>query len=320
MITYSHYRPADAHQCVELWNSALGDDFPLDVRLWRQNVDHSSRMLAEASIIARDDENPGVGIVGLTVVKAPRHIGAIVVRPEYQRQGIGTEMMAMAEQTLGADTPGNWVVGQDYNHFFPGVPAEAVGALAFFENRLGFTPGEGYAYDLRRNLADYAIAPDVQARIKELADHEGIELRQCESRDLSKMIDFIAANFSHRWVADTITRLNVETTPAEVAIARRTGSGEIVGFAHTFSFNSRYAGPSVYWRALLGPKYGGLGPMGIDQRLRGQGLGLALLSYAVQTVKDRGVEQMAIDWTELTGFYAKCGFEPWKRYVPMRRK
>ena len=317
MINYTHYKPSDAHAVVEVWNEALGQSFPLDLRLWRQNVDDSSYTVAEASMVARDDED-GNRVVGFLIVKSPKHLSCIAVSPSHQRKGIGAEMVAMAEQAIGSDTTAKWVVGQDSNHFFPGVPAEFASALEFFEHRLGYTRGAGYSVDLVRELADYKIEDRVQKRIDELAA-DGIVLAPCADTDLSALGDHVAANFSHRWLADTIHRLNVETTPREIIIAKRPAAGDVIGFAHTFTNSSRYVGPSIYWRALLGPKYGGLGPIGVDKDMRSIGLGLALLSYAVQTVKDRGATCMAIDWTDLVDFYGKIGFRPWKRYISMRQ-
>lgn len=316
MIEYSHYKPADAHAAVDVWNAALGEAFPVDLRLWRQNVDESAATSLDESLVARDTDAAD-RVVGILIIKSPKHINCIAVDPTHQRRGIGTEMIAMAQQAIAASVDSKWIVGQDRNHFFPGVPAECVGAIQFFESRLGLRPGTGPVVDLARDLKEYAIEPRVQDRIAALASN-GILLAPCEVTDLAALGDHIAANFSHRWLADTIHRLNVETTPREIIIAKRPATGEVIGFAHTYTNMSRYVGPSIYWRPLLGPKYGGLGPIGVDKDYRKIGLGLALLSYAIQTVKDRGATRMAIDWTELIDFYAKVGFTPWKRYIAMR--
>jgi predicted N-acetyltransferase YhbS len=65
---------------------------------------------------------------------------------------------------------------------------------------------------------------------------------------------------------------------------------------------------------LLGKFYGGLGPLGIAKAHRKRGLGLAIVALAVEDLKKRGVQRMCIDWTTLTDFYGKLGFEVWKRY------
>jgi GNAT superfamily N-acetyltransferase len=316
LIEYTGYKPSDAHGVVDVWNAALGETFPIDLRLWRQNVDDGATLLADASVVARDHAADN-RVVGFLIAKSPKHLSCIAVDPSHQRKGIGSEMFSKAQQAIGPNVEAKWIVGQDNNHFFPGVPQECASALSFFENRLGFKRGTGVTVDLVRDLADYKIEPRVQERIESL-ENDGIVLAPCDVMDLSALGDHIAAHFSHRWLADTIHRLNVETTPREIIIAKRPGAGDVVGFAHTFTNMSRYVGPSIYWRPLLGPKYGGLGPIGVDKDLRKIGLGLALLSYAIQCVKDRGATRMAIDWTELVEFYGKVGFKPWKQYVSMR--
>jgi ribosomal protein S18 acetylase RimI-like enzyme len=318
LITYSQYKPSDAFGVIEIWNAALGEMFPLDLRLWRQNVDDSSYTMAKASYVARDDED-GDRIVGFLIVKAPKHVSCIAVSPPHQRNGIGSGLFAAAESAIGADSGSNWLVGQDHNHFFPGVPLECESALSFFERRLGFKRGSGLAFDVVRDLDGFEIEPTVVARIGSLAE-EGIVLAPCQESDLPALADHIGANFSKRWLSDTIHRLSVETNPREIIVAKRPAVGDVVGFAHTYSNVSRHVGPSISWRALLGPKYAGLGPIGVDKDLRKIGLGLALLSFAVQSVKDRGATRMAIDWTELVDFYGKLGFKPWKRYVMMRQE
>ncbi len=317
MISYNPYLPADAHEAVDLWNNdlVLGKHFPLDLKLWRQNVEQSAAIVMPATLIARDNDQNG-RVVGMIVTKSPKHLNSIVVAPTHQRQGIGTELMRLSDKANIGGKDKKWVVGQDYDHFFPGVPEEAEAALKFLTN-LGMKRGKDFIFDLSRGLSDYAIAPEVAERIAKLPS-EGIELGPCRQEDLAPLVDHIAANFSQRWLANTISRLNMETNPGEIIVARRPATGDVIGFAHTFSSKSRWVGPSIMWRPLLGPKYGGLGPIGVAKDERKIGLGLALCSFAIQSVKDGGATQMAIDWTVIINFYAKMGFKPWKRYIDVR--
>ncbi|MBV9470986.1 MAG: hypothetical protein JOZ57_17250, partial [Abitibacteriaceae bacterium] len=65
---------------------------------------------------------------------------------------------------------------------------------------------------------------------------------------------------------------------------------------------------------------GGLGPVGMAAAHRKRGLGLAITAMAVWNLKQRGVRQMAIDWTSLVDFYGKLGFSVWKRYLQAEQK
>jgi GNAT superfamily N-acetyltransferase len=89
---------------------------------------------------------------------------------------------------------------------------------------------------------------------------------------------------------------------------------EVLGFAHLFHSRSSWIGPSIAWAGRDASRVGGLGPMGVDPTLRGQGLGLALLDQAMVHLASLGVDEMVIDWTVLLEFYGKLGFVPRRHY------
>lgn len=57
-------------------------------------------------------------------------------------------------------------------------------------------------------------------------------------------------------------------------------------------------------------KTGLIGCVGVDEKARGKGVGLALLVKAIENMKERGVEGVMIDWVTIRGFYELLGFEP----------
>jgi ribosomal protein S18 acetylase RimI-like enzyme len=314
MPQYFPYSPSDAAEAVVLWNDCLGTDFPMDMRLWQHNVDHSRYFWAEASHVAREGEK----IVGILIAKKPANICCVLVGPKYRRIGIASKLFALANFAKERESTGAWIVGQDRNHLFPGIPTQSEDALAFFEKGLGLKRDSGLITDLNRILEDFEIEPRVLAKIDELAD-EGITIGSCTSDDIPSLLTHIESNFSPRWLSDTKARLEIEGQPSEIIVARKGRKQVVIGFAHTYTNKSKYLGPSIYWRRLLGENYGGLGPIGVDIEHRKIGLGLALLAASIQSVKDREATDMAIDWTVLVDFYAKVGFKPWKTYYGMRQ-
>ncbi|CZS92907.1 uncharacterized protein RAG0_03417 [Rhynchosporium agropyri] len=56
-------------------------------------------------------------------------------------------------------------------------------------------------------------------------------------------------------------------------------------------------------------KTGLIGCVGVDEKARGKGVGLALLVKAIENMKERGVEGVLIDWVTIRGFYERLGFE-----------
>ncbi len=304
MTRFTGFTDSMTGQIVELWNACFGEDFPMDERLWRQNVNDCLQTTCVR--LAWEDTKP----IGFVVGKIPGHICAIGVLPERRRDGVGTALLDHAEKSLVASGAEKILIGQDDRHFFPGVPNTLLPAQAFFVAN-GYQLAISETHDMWRELSDYSIPEKVQARIATLKE-EGIELRSCADADAELLLAHLNANFSGRWVRDTQQRLMSESDPQEIKIAVK--NGVVIGFAHTFTTQSVYIGPSIYWRRLLGPNYGGLGPIGVAADVRKIGLGLALLAYSVNEVKASGASRMAIDWTGLTGFYGKLGFVSWKRY------
>ncbi len=216
---------------------------------------------------------------------------------------------------------GAWIAGADLCHFFPGVPAEADAALAFFR-ALGFDIGadENASYDLARDLGGYAI-PDAVAETIERLRGQGIAIAPCREQDVPALRAHLQETFPGRWDErhdaphrDGAGPVGDHHRPRRLRLGRR--GQPVLGFAHTFSARSRWIGPPSTGAARLARHYGGLGPIGLAVRARKLGLGLALLAAGVQAVADTGATHMAIDWTNLLDFYAKVGFTPWKSTCP----
>ncbi len=73
-------------------------------------------------------------------------------------------------------------------------------------------------------------------------------------------------------------------------------------------------GPSV-WSELLGEDAGAIGAVGVAQDVREQGVGTALVAKACEVLRDAGVGNCHIGWTDLLSFYGRLGFRPWREYV-----
>jgi GNAT superfamily N-acetyltransferase len=308
MIHYQTYTSNEAPKLVDLWNRSFGPDFPLDLRLWKQNVDACSRTFADASIVAVKDGH----IIGAIIGKNPNKVSTIFVALEFRRQGIATELLERAEVAFTGELETTLVAGQDDRHFFPGIPEEAVEARSFFGAR-GFLASDGYSSDLKRSLTDWR-EPAPKLEIVNSFRELNIVLQPCSVELVPALLDHVEKNFSGRWLSDTRDRLAAEPDQSEIKVAVENKT-DVIGFCHTFSNKSVVVGPSIYWRSLLGVNYGGLGPIGVSRERRKIGLGYELLKYSISEVAKTGATSMAIDWTGLVDFYGKAGFKVWKRYV-----
>lgn len=314
-IEYSHATRKDVPEIVELWNAAFGSNWPLTERLLLQSVEGDPFYEAEGSWFARDGER----VVGYILSKSMRDagpelgrfqgrggIGALCVHPEYQRRGIGSELLNRAEEYLTFH--GSPVTTLYYpHHILPGIPEECATARQLFEER-GYT-GWHECADLTRDLSDYVVPDKV---LRAIEQNPNVEIRPAREDESTPIVEMVAREFPGGWTYSTKSHFERGGKASDLILAVE--DGEVIGFCHTADFHSNWLLPSTYWFPLLGEKFGGLGPVGLAKVHRKRGLGLALTALAVEDLKRRGVQKMAIDWTNLIAFYEQLGFQVWKKY------
>jgi len=320
-------------EILELWNRNIGRSFPLDERLYRQQLSLESDEMTiiaarkGADIPGAQSAQPGK-LQGAALVKRSRRTGAsglvphlgnlsfILVDKEDRRRGIGSSLLSASEAWLKERSASVLTLGQDRYHFFPGCPlggegseAEGFAALASFLSARGFSLG-----DEESDLAADLKSLDLKALAARAPLAPGFSFRLYDPSLRPSLHAFLERNFPSRWLEDTFEALDAGMRGVDLALLTEDKSGEVVGFSRIYDENSPILGPGVYWRALMGAAPGGLGPIGVDAGKRGLGLGLALLRCCVEELANRGVRTMVIDWTNLQAFYGKLGFQAWKKY------
>ena len=68
------------------------------------------------------------------------------------------------------------------------------------------------------------------------------------------------------------------------------------------------------WNRILGDKVGTLGALGVSEKARGQGIGLALAAKGTEILKESGTEVCFIGWTWLVEWYGKLSYKVWRDY------
>jgi GNAT superfamily N-acetyltransferase len=304
-----------------LWNAAAGREFPLDERLFVQQL----RLDTDPRRCFAFVEPDGTILAAALVKRAARtgpsgevpstgYLSWLVVDGHRRRQGLATSMMKAAKAWLSSLGVSNLRFGSDYYHLLPGRPMEqgaGYEALGAFLGKQGFT-GEAEEYDLMASLASGAGPA-------EEPDGAGgrFEYRLFRPEERSAVIAFMHRNFPGRWTHEVTEAMAAGMRPADLMLAIDTADGTVVGFSRLYDDSSPVLGPGVYWRGLMGRNPGGLGPIGIDASRRGAGLGYGLLVHCKRELRARGIDTMVIDWTDLINFYGKSGFKVWKRYEPM---
>ena len=334
---------ASAGQIVQFWNANIGDRFPLDERLWRQQVSmgkSESLLLAafetgesvengDAIMTAANQSLPALcatpmPLLGLAMAKrasgrdsghaplAGGNLSFILVAEQARRRGIGTALLGKIEGWARARGVVTLAMGQDSYHFFPGAPlgesSSAKSLLGFLDAR-GFTAG-GAEHDVLADLGslDFAL---LGRGVKRSPGYSVIHFRP----ELRESLEaFFMANFPGRWRSDTMEALDAGMRKEDLLLCIEDSTSLIVGFSRIYDNSSSILGPGVYWRGIMGSAPCGLGPIGVDESRRGLGLGLRLLYESLLELARRGGRVCAIDWTDLVDFYAKMGFAIWKSY------
>lgn len=315
------------NELLSLWNRCLGSEFPLDTRLFVQQIsldrdlhvfftarDEASGMLIGA-VLAKRAMRPNLN----GEIPARSYISCILVAPEFQHKGIGKNLLKTAESWCRHQHAATIALGSDYFHFFPGPPynatAESDHAIAFSEAS-GYTKGT-IEEDVIANVQSLDIPlPPASRTTKAPGFHIA-----CSAQELRpRIFDFFIRAFPGRWNNEIHEAFAAGMRDEDLVLVIRDSDQSVAGFARIYDEESPILGPGLYWRALLGPNPGALGPIGIDAAYRGLGLGMDLLRAALAELKARGIRNTVIDWTDLGAFYAKLGFVPWKRYVMMQKK
>lgn len=317
-IAISPYQPQLGPDMVALWNDALGELFPMSERLWRQNVDDDPDYAPGDGLVARSADGR---IAGMALTRVPRHLAAnpdlaglrglgwvvaLVVAPQHQGQGLGSRLLALAEDRLRHEGATRCDIGSALGHFLPGPPSAIPRALSFWE-RHGYQPRDE-VYDLQRSLADFEAPP-----LPTVARREGYEFVAGQAGEEPAILAFLARVFPGRWRHATARAFAAGGSPADV-ILLKDRAGTIQGFLSSWRLESAQLGPGVYWYPAFGPTCGGIGPMGIAPEVRGHGLGLALVAAGAETLRQRGVDSCVIDWTHLVAFYERLGYRVWRGY------
>lgn len=225
-------------------------------------------------------------------------IKAFCVDPGYRRRGVANTMLEALEERLRAvgceelraTDCASW-------HFFPGVDVRYEDALDFLEHRGFRKAGEAVNYLL--DLSRFWFLRRVH-NVEEAFEAEGIVFRRPGPAERDRVSAWVAEKFSPFWgyeAAATFGEQGVKTLVAEEG-------GETLGFAS-------YGGLEPEW----------FGPIGVEERLRGKGIGSVLLFKALESMREEGLSEAVIPWTSHLFFYTQVpGVKGVEHYVILSKK
>ena len=294
----------DVTAIFTLWQQTVGQKWPLSVTHFRQTL-----ASPEARHFIAKEDGQVVGLLaglkryGEEAEKA--HITALLVAPNWQRRGIGTALYNTALEQFKAEGVRHIQVGGGWPRFWPGVPANLPAGLAFFQEQ-GWN-FDHTVYDIVQDLRRYKTPPYIHSRMVK----EQVSFEVATHETIDEVLAFEMREFPG-WV-DHFQRVAGVGDYSDIVMARDI-TGEVVAALATYSKLSHPSRCDVLWQPLLNRYTGAIGSVGVAEVERGRGIGLGLVAWASELLRDQGLASCYIDWVFLTEFYAKLGYEKWRVY------
>lgn len=310
--------PHAVSAATAIWNAACGEELSISERMIRFNLYPATGGRTAARLAVHDGEPVGFAVATTlpdepsVAAKELGWIEALAVRPDAQRQGIGTELLSWAEEWLHSQGCQAAALGAGLRYFVPGVPVELETA-PFFAQRgyLGDAldaPANEQTWDVAADLSGYSPPPSVR--------EVNAAVRPAQPRDEDAILTFFYREFPGRWRYEFQEHLRAGGRISDYMVlwTERGVDGCCV-----LTFEDSVRPIDRYFPYRLPRPWGQLGAIGISADRRGQGLGALLLDAGLRRLHDNGVNGCVIDWTSLVDFYAKFGFTPYRRYLQLHK-
>lgn len=308
--TFRPHRAGDAARLAALTVAAMPGD-AVSTDWFTENVLLDPGFKPESLIVAEDESEP-VGFVYATRgagTGADPDGGWVTigcVHPRSQGRGIGAELLRRATDYL-AGAGAHWVEYSGYPpaYFLPGLDVQAYPAGQRLLTGSGFAR-RYTAAAMSRELTGYSTPAEVLDLAVERQD-EGYRIYAAGPDDLPEVIAFASERLAPDWggaVRDSVLRHG----RLDRVLLVREPDGDVVGFA---TYGAYRGLPERF------------GPFGVDERLRGTGLGKLLLHRTLTAMRAEGAQNAWFLWTGEASpaghLYRAAGFTITRRFDILRR-
>jgi predicted N-acetyltransferase YhbS len=313
-MTLQPFDPSDAQHIdalVSIWNSACGPDLAISARIVAFNAQPSPGADQAGRNANQHREPVGFALASILpndVEAAPANHGwidAVAVTPTAQRQGIGGDLMAWGESWLREQGGRSVSLGASMHTFTPGLPVE-LNNLSFFSRcGYGYPPSfdSGITWDVAANLATYRPPRTVR-------EIDGV-VRPARPGDEKALLQFLRREFPGHWRYEFEEHIQRGARISDYMVLW-TERG--IDGSCQLTFEDSHRPVERFFPYRLPRPWGQLGSIGVSEDLRGRGYGAALLDAGLRRLHNNGVNGCVIDWTQITDFYAKFGFEKYRSY------
>ena len=298
---------ADASQLYRLWKAELNSRWPISEKVL-SNALGLENVGGNALRFGTWQDQVFCGAITAELVGESAAITFIAVDVQHQRHGIATQLVHNLIEDLKKRGVRSVSLGAGARKLlWHGVPTSLSAACNFFR-RAGFELEET-SYDLIQNISNFHASPETLR----CCENYSVKLQVLGLNDSNDFLKFELKYFPewHKYFENSIAK----DRHSDVLIARK---GEQVIGSVLLSIVPDC--PGAHWNEFLGPKLGAFGILGVVPEHREHGVGLALATYATETLRDRGVQNCFLHWTWLRDWYGKLGFKVWEEYKMGRIK
>ncbi|KAH6684545.1 putative beta-N-acetylglucosaminidase [Halenospora varia] len=245
----------------------------------------------------------------------PSHgkLSVIGVLPNARGKGVGTALVRKARQQLrsaaisdGSPDLMGFGIGSVFPRFWPGVPIDLPQPTKDFFLHRGFRKSTApTARDLYRDITQDVASTDVLDRVAKLPLTYAPWTAEMYDECLTKQ----RANFKNIGWIKAYERLAARNQHHEVMVAFDE-SGAQVGWTLMCSPAAIISNDFAFIPCMpSGQDTGLIACVGVDEKARGGGVGLALLVKAMENMRERGIKGVCIDWVVIRGFYERLGYQ-----------
>lgn len=307
------YQPGDEEAIVVLWNQCFSRD-PVTLEVFVKQVLLDVNFDPDGMFVA-EVQGKVVGCLLAVVRKLPLFgndleenngwISFLGVHLDYQRAGIGTQLLNAAEEFF--INSGRTVIGfSPYapNYFLPGADKESYPEGFAFLEKHGFQVLYTAAA-MDKNLVDYVYPKDV-ADVEASLAAKSYHIQSLQYRNITNLLSFITKEFNPDWTRAVREGL-VRGLPFDHVLVALYGE-DIVGFCMFGGYGN------------VGERFG---PFGVSKSLRGTGLGKVLLYRCLTDMKAQGLHGAWFLWTgeeEPAGhLYHRANFTTTRKFEVMEK-
>ncbi|KAM0563093.1 hypothetical protein ACHAPJ_001940 [Fusarium lateritium] len=237
-------------------------------------------------------------------------IAAIGVLPEHRRKGLGTALLEEAKTGLknaarenGGKELASLELGSMFPRFWWQVPSSVSPEVKqFFLNR-GCREAPHSVRDLFKDIRENIAPPEILERVSKT----NVKVSPWSPELYEECMTRQRAQFSWAGIYEALAGRGQHQ---EVLVAFDPNTNEQIGWTLMCSYSS-VASDIFAFLPLLpsGKKTGLIAAVGVDEKARGKGIGLALVVKAMENLRERGMEGILIDAVSIRGFYERLGFE-----------